>query len=364
MSKKQIKNEEIGKKKGQGKKIFLIILLIIFVPIIIFFGYRFISNKLDDMNTKKMSNTINKISKDRIDYVFIEINPSFVLTIKENKVNDIACLNDDCVSIYNDIDVKGKSIGDSIDSLYNLAKEKGFDTSKGVKVKTTISLNFENKDYISIEFIDEISKQELLSNIKNNEEIKNNSNDDYYTKLWEELKKDKDYDNVYSCKMNDNKKLECYISFDNGVSEDLFSENTEHDDTSIGILKSQLTNASSKVFNTLKKFNFDVKDNAVYINGYKYEYTPSFSSNGVKYQDILISNIVEKIDDGLCKELYDYNLIAGDGKCEFPGGEYIIPLNSLELVSQSTNNLIDNRAKKSMKESILQQYEMMKEFNR
>ena len=64
MGKKQIKNEEIKKKKGKWKKIFLIILLIIFVPVILFFGYRFINNKLEDINTKKMSNTINEISKD------------------------------------------------------------------------------------------------------------------------------------------------------------------------------------------------------------------------------------------------------------------------------------------------------------
>lgn len=64
MGKKQIKNEEIEKKKGKWKKIFLIILLIIFVPVILFFGYRFINNKLEDINTKKMSNTINEISKD------------------------------------------------------------------------------------------------------------------------------------------------------------------------------------------------------------------------------------------------------------------------------------------------------------
>ncbi len=63
-------------------------------------------------------------------------------------------------------------------------------------------------------------------------------------------------------------------------------------------------------------------------------------------------------------QIYDNNLIIGDGKCEFPGESNIIPLNSLELVSQRTNHLINNRDKKSMKESILLQYEMMKEFNK
>lgn len=255
MGKKQVKNGELEKKKGKGKKIFIIVLLIIFVPVILFFGYRFINNKLDDINTKKMSNTINEISKDRIDYVFIEINPSFVLTINENKVSDIACLNDDCVSIYNDIDVKGKSIGESIDNLYNLAKEKGFDTSSGVKIKTTIEIDIKDKDYITVEFINEVTKNELLTNVKNNEEIKNNSNDDYYARLWEELKKDKDYDKVYTCNMDN--ELKCYIILQTGINND--SDYNVKDNAGLSYLQSIFTNSTNKIFNTLKKFNFNVK---------------------------------------------------------------------------------------------------------
>lgn len=210
--------KKVNKTNGKKKKLFIIIILIVSIPLLLFFCYRFISNKIDEANTKKFSGIINEVSKERTDYVFVEINPSFVLTIRDNKVSDVACLNDDCISIYNDIDVKGKNLNDSIDNIYNTSKEKGFDTSNGVKVKTSDNVSIKSKDYITIEYIDATKEKELLNEVKNNEEIKNVSNDDYYSKLWEELKKDSDYDNVYSCHMNINE-LECYIKDDFIIAE-------------------------------------------------------------------------------------------------------------------------------------------------
>lgn len=207
--KNDLKKEK--RKKGKLKKILLIILLIIVVPIIVFFGYRFISTKISKSNSEKFNNNLNELAKERIDYVFIEINPSLVLTVKDNKVEDISCLNDDCMTMYNELNVKGKNINDSIDTIYNKSKEKGFDVSNGVKIKTSNNVNIEVKDHIIIEHIDSIKEQELLKEVKNNEDIKNVSNDDYYTSLWEELKKDKDYDNFYTCKMVD-KELKCYFA--------------------------------------------------------------------------------------------------------------------------------------------------------
>lgn len=199
---------ELRKKKHIFRKILLGILIVV----LSFVGYRYISNKIDELNIKKFRSIVEEVSKERIDYVFIEINPSFVLTIKDDKVNDVSCLNTDCLSIYNDIDIKGKNINESIDSLYNISKEKGFDTSNGVKVKTSDSVNIESKDYITIEHIDTAKEKELLNEVKNNENIKS-VNNDYYSQLWEELKKDEDYNVYYNCNMNNNM-LECYIKDD------------------------------------------------------------------------------------------------------------------------------------------------------
>lgn len=209
-----MRKNEVNKTNGKKKKLFLIIILVFLIPLLSFFGYRFISNKIEDIKAEKFYNNISEIAEERTNYVFVEINPSFVLTVKGSKVSDVACLNDDCVSIYNDIDVKGKNLNDSIDNLYNTSKEKGFDISNGVKVKTSDNVNIESKDYITIEYIDTTKEKELLNEVKNNEEIKNVSNDDYYSKLWEELKKDSDYGEVYTCNLNDSKELECYIKED------------------------------------------------------------------------------------------------------------------------------------------------------
>lgn len=213
---KDYKKEDIKKYGILGielkpkKHVFRKILLGILILVLLFSSYRFVKNKIDEINVKKINNTINELAKKRIDYVFVEINPSFVLTIKDNKVNDVACLNDDCVRIYNDINIKGKNINDSIDTIYNVSKEKGFNVSNGVKIKTSSNVSIEVKDHITIEHIDSYKAKELLKEVKNNEGIKNVSNDDYYTTLWKKLKEDSDYGSVYSCNINSS---ELYCSF-------------------------------------------------------------------------------------------------------------------------------------------------------
>ncbi len=204
-----MKNEGMKKPK---KKIFRKILLGILVVIVAVFAFKMFLKFIHGVKDKIMSNKINSISREKINYVFIEINPSLVLTIMDGKVKDVACLNNDCVDMFDDIDIMGKDIADSIDSLYNIAKDKGYDTSNGVKVKTTGKINI-NKEYVTVEYINEATKNELISKVINNEKIKDNTNNNYYTKLWEELKKDDEYDVVYTCSMN-NDELECYIKND------------------------------------------------------------------------------------------------------------------------------------------------------
>ena len=311
------------------------------------------------MNTKKMNNTINELSKDKVDYVFIEINPSFVLTIKENKVNDAACLNDDCVSIYNDINIKGKSIIESIDNLYNLAKEKGFDTSNGIKIKTTIEIDIKDKDYITIEFINETTKNELLSNVKNNEEIKNISNDDYYARFWEELKKDKDYDKVYTCNMN-NKVLECYIILDTGINQDSdYNMNSESDfERVMGLI----FNSQADIFNTLKKFGIEVKDKQAYFNGMAYSYSPHITINDVPYKNLLYAEKMVELPQAVCDE--GYVTTSDNTKCEVYDGSYYIILSKLNLVNPILNDNNMFIFGSGSAESILQNYENSNELKK
>lgn len=216
---KKKKKEKVDIKSNK-KHIFRKILLGLLVIVLLLFIISMINNFITNIKINKFRDNISSIEKEKISYVFIEINPSLVLTMKDGKVSDVACLNDDCIEIYNDIDIKGKSIDESIDNLYNLSKEKGYDVSNGVKVKTTDKIEVKEKKHISIEYIDNTTKNELLSSIKNNENIKNSNNDNYYVNLWEELKKDEDYGIVYECNIS-NEELECYIK------KDIFPTNTE-----------------------------------------------------------------------------------------------------------------------------------------
>ena len=328
MKKSNEVNSETNNLKRRKKKVFIIIILIVSIPLLLFFGYRFIGNKIDEANTKKFSGIINEVSKERTDYVFVEINPSFVFTVRDNKVSDVACLNDDCISIYNDIDVKGKNLNDSIDNIYNTSKEKGFDTSNGVKVKTSDNVSIKSKDYITIEYIDATKEKELLNEVKNNEEIKNVSNDDYYSKLWEELKKDPNYDDVYTCNMNDSKELECYIILETGINKD--SDYNMDTPEKYNLIQKIFTNSTNKIFNTLKKFNFDVRDYNVYINGIEFGYVPLFTLNNVPYKNVLTAQKIDVLDNGVC----DYGYAQYEnGICQVEDGVYIVPLEKVNLVN-------------------------------
>ncbi|MBE6159131.1 MAG: hypothetical protein E7159_04840 [Firmicutes bacterium] len=345
------------KKKSKVKKILLIILLIIVLLVVLFFGYRFIKNKIDEKNAKKYSEIVSELNKDKISYVFVEINPHLVLTIKDNKVNDIACLNDDCLSIYKDLDIKGKDLDSSIDVIYNVSKEKGFDTSNGIKLSSTDTINIKNKENITIEYIDTTKEKELLNDVKNNETIKEVSNEDYYTRLWNELKKDKDYGNVYTCNMN-NKELECYITLETGI-------NNDSDYDMIDRLQDTLSRSYTSIMNTLKKFNYNVDGSKVIINGIKFGYVPLFTNKVegkvTKYKNVLVAEIIDKLDNKICERGYaDYR----DGKCEVMDGTYIIALDKLNLVRSNilSDNIIELRL--GATEHIMKQYNIMWRFEK
>lgn len=345
------------KKKNKVKKVLLIILLGIVLLVVSFFGYRFIKNKIDEKNAEKYSEIVSELNKDKISYVFVEINPHLVLTIKDNKVDDIACLNDDCLSIYNNLDVKGKDLDTSIDVIYNAAEEKGFDTSNGIKLSSTDTISIKNKDNITIEYIDTNKEKELLNDVKNNETIKQVNNEDYYTKLWSELKKDKDYGNVYTCNMN-NKELECYITLETGI-------NNDSDYDRIDRLQDTLSGSYTSIMNTLKKFNYNVDGSKVIINGIKFGYVPLFTNNVegkiTKYKNVLVAEIIDKLDNKICERGYaDYR----DGKCEVMDGTYIIALDKLNLVRSNilSDNIIELRL--GATEHIMKQYNIMWGFEK
>lgn len=354
MRKKKKENLDV---KSNKKHVFRKMLLGLIIIILLLFIISMVNNFITNKKINKFRDNISSIEKEKISYVFIEINPSLVLTMKDGKVSDVACLNDDCIKIYNDIDVKGKSIDESIDSLYNLSKEKGYDTSNGVKVKISNNVIIENKNYINIEYIDTTKEKELLDEIKNNEEIDNVNNDNYYSKLWGELKKDNDYGDVYTCNMNNKQELECYIILETGINKD--SDYDMDTTEKYNLIQEIFTNSTNKIFNTLKKFNFDVRDNKIYINNIEFSYVPLFTLNNVPYKNVLTAQKIDVLDNGVC----DYGYAQYEnGICQVKDGVYIVPLEKVNLVNPVSiiNNMITHS--NGLTENTLKKYEFIYEL--
>lgn len=97
---------DFGGLLNEKKKIVIVILLVIMIPLVSYLGYNIISDKIDKSKSEKIGTAVSEIAKEKVDYVFVDINPSFMLTIKENMVNEVTCLNEDCNRVYDYIDVK------------------------------------------------------------------------------------------------------------------------------------------------------------------------------------------------------------------------------------------------------------------
>lgn len=334
------------------KHIFRKIMLGLIILIILFFGVRYINNKLDEANTKKVNKSINELASEKIDYAFIEINPYLLLSMRNGKVHAVTCLNQDCYKIYNDLRLEEKNINESIDIIYNVSKEKGFDTSNGVKVKTTGNIEVEEKEYVSVERISESTKDEIISNIKGIE-IENTSNEDYYSKLWDRLKKDKDYGNVYTCNMN-GKELECYFT------DNIINYNVDDDFDMLKIsdaLFNVLNGKVDKIANTFEKFGLNVGKNSygvrnqITINGINFSFVLSYVYNDKTYNNVLKADMIDKWKNNEVINVNGKKITltcpdAVNGMCQENIGVYILPLDRINLLNYeiSFNKVIKHRS--------------------
>ncbi len=202
--------DDINKVKPpkKKKKIFRKIVIGILVVVIIIFGKYKINSYIMKANDKKIVDKIGKVEIPT--YVFVEINPSIVLEIINNKVKSIACLNEDCKKITTGLDMRDYKLSESIEILYNMAKDQGFDVSNGVRVKSVnrITMMYDNKIKVEFELIDSVTESEKLKNVIDNTTLLSNKE-----KSNEELlaiyKSDKDYGKYYTCKITS--ELECYF---------------------------------------------------------------------------------------------------------------------------------------------------------
>lgn len=306
---KDIKPSKLGLKKGETitfqndkntilsievkpKLTFMKVIFVILCIILVGLLFTRVNGILKKMNDEKINRALNELYEDKIGYVFIEINPSLVLTTKGDKVTDVACLNEDCNKMEGDIDVVGENLTNSVEAIYNLAKDKGFDTSKGVKIKTSESIQIDNKlNYVTVEYLSKDEEVKMLDGVKD-KTIDRNDNNSYYTELWEKLKKDSRYDESYTCNM-DSGKLECYLKEDFIRPLDGILDESSPVTKALQIMFfNQITGIKETldkfdIKNTFGKYAANMGDetNQIILNGIKFQYVLDYTYNGTNIKN-------------------------------------------------------------------------------
>lgn len=212
--KKEIEEKGIvGIKIKRKKKLFRKIILFMFLLVLCIYGFFFIKNALNSFKSKKVANQIEEIKKDKISYVVIEINPKIIIELKNDKVINTGCLNNDCVCIFENSNITDKNLKSAIETLYEVAKNNGIDVSNGVFVssKDNIENELNGLNYVKYNKIDTKEELNYINQVLDNDEIKKQSSkENYNKKLLESYEKDFDYGKYYTCIIND--ELECYLT--------------------------------------------------------------------------------------------------------------------------------------------------------
>jgi len=333
----------VKKTTSKKKKILLITLSFIVFIIFIIMCYSLIRRTIIKKNDSKINKSITEAMSIKEDYVFVEINPKLVLIVNNGKIQSVHCMNHDCMNFYDDIKVKHLGVMDGINEIYLLAQKKGFDTTHGVKIKSTtyIPVN-DNFNYIEVEYIKEKTKDKLIKEVINNKPD-NTSNNNYYNDLWDKLKEDDDYDKYYTCDMENNE-LTCHFIM-NAIE-------SKFDLESIDVLDiDSLFSNKNIVLRILKKFNFKVSNDFVSINDKSYKYSISFTHNGTKYGNILYRELIEKLPDELCS----YN----ENNCYLNDGVELFRIDSINLLNPILTNDSLINISYGLKDNIVKNYELI-----
>lgn len=216
-----MKKEKDFKPKKKRKKLKMA-LAIIFLLILSLVAFHFISNIVSRKQVENLRKNVEKIASYKTSYVIIEINPKILIELTGEKVTNKTCLNPDCENIFGDLDLNNTELKETIITLYETAKEKGIDTSNGVKLSTTdtnLQKITEELNYVTYNIITNEEETNILKELENKDEIEQKKNE-YNKKLIDIYKEDSDYGKYYTCKEETNN-IKCYITsdFENDLSE-------------------------------------------------------------------------------------------------------------------------------------------------
>lgn len=338
---KNIKDEnliaiELKTKSKILSKIFLIILALL----VIILSYYFLSSSLMKYNNNKLQEEVEKVTSE-ITYVIIEINPKIILELKDRKVINTGCLNEDCLLVFYDVDLKDSSLKEATEKLYNKAKEKNIDVSNGVSVSSSnqkVEKEVNELDYVKYNKIDKNEEKEEIKNVIDNKEIKEEKNkNEISNDILAIYKKDKDYENLYECKVVNSEPV-CYITR-------AFAERLSYEgDTIEGFMNS--LNEMRNLENILDKFEFDYERggveglnqtivNRIAVSGTSYPlfYSYSLSSNIISASPDENNEALEKYS-----EYTDFGITIYNSHWYLDAEQFkiiVLPIEKIELISRT-----------------------------
>ena len=306
-------------KRSKNKKRIVIVLIILIILILI--SLPFISINL--INTKhrkqviEFKNNMDLIKKEDVSYAVVEINPKTILKIVDNKVVNKRCLNEDCETIFGNIDVLNKSLLEVIELLYNTSKDNGINVTNGVNLSITddkmkdeiINLGYVIYNFVSTEDIKQYLEEDEIKNIKSDNE-----------EIFEMLKKDSDYGKLFIC--NNNEQLSCYIT-------DEFEKEISSANSMV-----QFFVTAPKLVKVFNKFNieYDYTDNYGFINISAINIPSGYYRIGVDY--VRASSYIGKVGDTIpeSKEERFENAFV-----EIIPDKALLPLNKFDLYNKTYN---------------------------
>jgi len=316
------------------KRIIRKILLFVLVLVVLFGVFSFVSGLIADYKSDKLKKEINDIQKE-VSYVVIEINPKMILEIIDGNVSKSGCLNQDCQTIFQGVNVIGKSLNEVANILYNEAKDSGVDVSNGVSISSTNEkLKDEVKDisYVIYKHITNEEEKKYIDNVLDNNEIKEqHTKEAINNRLLEIYKNDNDYGKLYTCNI-DNSELFCYITSE---FEEILSAVGTYEETLDEYYKS--INYVRKFENILEKFN--IKYNSSGVEGLDISLIKSIYIGDVEYNlsgQMCYGSTTVSIDGPSSSMESCYNKI---GLTIFSQGEasdlykVVLPLSKFNLVS-------------------------------
>lgn len=316
----------------------LLLLLMVVIVILLYFN---ISTLIMKHNNDKLQKNIKDVSTE-LSYVIIEINPKAILEIKDGKVSNMGCLNEDCLTVFKDTNLKNNTLKEAVEKLYTKAKEKNIDVSNGVSISSNKEIAEEVKklDYILYKQVDKQQIKDEIKNVIDNKEIKEEKNkNEISNDILAVYKKDKDYGDLYECSIVVSEPV-CYIT-------EAFAKRLTTKNETIEEFMNTL-NEMRKLENILDKFEFDYEQggieglsqmivNRIVANSTSY---PLFS--GFTYATNTISataNDTQDNDNSTFSEYYRFGLTIYDSSWEEELSSdfkiIVLPIEKIELISKT-----------------------------